>query len=110
MQSLAMRRLEPLSQRWAGVAIKTDLELGYHHSASNREIAGAVGTEVDINFYPSDTQNDTNFLNEAGIVAQPAMRSFAIGFELLVTKSAAFPTSSHVENFIHARRTARPDA
>lgn len=96
-------RLEPLSQRLAGLMIQTDLEQGYHHSASNREIAGVIGIETDINFYPSDTANDTNFLNEAGIVT--CMRGFGTGFKAYGNRSAAFPTSSHVENFIHARRT-----
>ncbi len=95
-------RLDPLSARLAGVIIATDLEQGYHHSASNREIKGVVDLEVPINFYPSDYQNDTNFLNEAGIVT--AMRSFATGFRTFGNRSAAFPTSAHVENFIHARR------
>jgi phage tail sheath protein FI len=95
-------RLEPLSQRLAGLMIKTDLEQGYHHSASNRELAGVIGSEVDINFYPSDYANDTNMLNEAGIVT--CMRSFASGFRSFGNRSAAFPASSHVENFIHARR------
>lgn len=95
-------RLEPLSQRLAGLMIQTDLEQGYHHSASNREIAGVIGIETDINFYPSDTANDTNFLNEAGIVT--CMRSFGTGFRSYGNRSAAFPTSSHVENFINARR------
>ena len=95
-------RLDPLSQNVVGVLIDTDQRYGYHHSMSNREIKRAIGTEVDINFYPSDYQNDTNFLNEAGIVT--AMRSFATGFRTFGNRSAAFPTSSHVENFIHARR------
>lgn len=95
-------RLEPLSQRLAGVIINTDLTQGWHHSPSNREMKGVVGTEVDINFYPSDYQNDTNLLNEAGIVT--CYRSFATGFRTFGNRSAAFPTSSHVENFIHARR------
>ncbi|MBP1862144.1 phage tail sheath family protein [Rhizobium herbae] len=95
-------RLDPLSSRLAGVIIATDLEQGYHHSASNREIKGVVDLEVPINFYPSDYQNDTNFLNEAGIVT--AMRSFATGFRTFGNRSAAFPSSAHVENFIHARR------
>ncbi|MEH6740504.1 MAG: phage tail sheath subtilisin-like domain-containing protein [Sulfitobacter sp.] len=95
-------RLEPLSQRLAGLMIQTDLEQGYHHSASNRELAGVIGTEVDINFYPSDYANDTNMLNEVGIVT--CMRSFATGFRAFGARSAAYPTSSHVENFIHARR------
>lgn len=94
--------LDPLSSRIAGLIIATDLEQGYHHSFSNREMKGVVGLEVPINFYPTDTQNDTNFLNEAGIVT--AMRSFATGFRSFGNRSAAFPTSSHVENFIHARR------
>ncbi|MCC2099165.1 MAG: phage tail protein, partial [Hyphomicrobiales bacterium] len=95
-------RLEPMSQRLAGVLIATDLNEGYHNSPSNREIKGVIGAEVDINFYPSDYQNDTNFLNEAGIVTY--MRSFATGYKTFGNRSAAFPTSSHVENFIHARR------
>lgn len=96
-------RLEPLSQRLAGVMINTDLELGYQHSPSNRSFSDQVtGSEVDINFYPSDTQSDTDLLNEAGIVT--CMRSFASGFKTYGNRSAAYPTSSHVENFIHARR------
>lgn len=98
----AETRLDPLSSRLAGVIIATDLAEGYHHSPSNREIRGIVDLEVPINFYPSDYQSDTNFLNEAGIVT--AMRSFATGYRTYGNRSAAFPTSSHVENFIHARR------
>lgn len=94
--------LDPLSSRLAGVIIATDLSQGWHHSASNREIKGVVDMEVPINFYPSDYQNDTNFLNEAGIVT--CMRSFATGYRTFGNRSAAFPTSAHVENFIHARR------
>lgn len=95
-------RLDPLSSRLAGVIIATDLDQGWHHSPSNREIKGVVDLEVPINFYPSDYQNDTNFLNEAGIVT--CMRSFATGYRTFGNRSAAFPTSSHVENFIHSRR------
>lgn len=98
----AETRLDPLSSRLVGVMIANDLERGWHHSPSNREIKGVVGLETPINFYPSDYQNDTNFLNEAGIVT--AMRSFATGFRTFGNRSAAFPTSNHVENFIHARR------
>jgi phage tail sheath protein FI len=98
----AETRLDPLSSRLAGVIIATDLNEGWQNSPSNREIKGVVDLEVPINFYPSDYQNDTNFLNEAGIVT--AMRSFATGIRVFGNRSAAFPTSSHVENFIHARR------
>ncbi|MGV1825597.1 phage tail sheath family protein [Agrobacterium vitis] len=98
----AETRLDPLSSRLAGVIIATDLDEGWHHSPSNREIKGVVDLETAINFYPSDYQNDTNFLNEVGIVT--AMRSFATGFRTFGNRSAAYPSSSHVENFIHARR------
>ena len=98
----AETRLDPLSSRLAGIIIATDLNEGWQNSPSNREIKGVVDLEVPINFYPSDYQNDTNFLNEAGIVT--AMRSFATGIKVFGNRSAAFPTSSHVENFIHARR------
>lgn len=96
-------RLEPLSQRLAGLMIETDLTQGYHHSPSNRELRGVIGAEVDINFYPSDYANDTNLLNDAGIVT--CMRYFASGFRAFGNRSAAWPSSTHVENFIHARRT-----
>lgn len=98
----AETRLDPLSSRLTGLIVATDLSEGWHNSPSNRELKGVVDTEVPINFYPSDYQNDTNFLNEAGIVT--CMRSFATGFRAFGNRSAAFPTSSHVENFIHARR------
>lgn len=98
----AETRLDPLSSRLAGIIVATDLNEGWQNSPSNREIKGVVDLEVPINFYPSDYQNDTNFLNEAGIVT--AMRSFATGIRVFGNRSAAFPTSSHVENFIHARR------
>lgn len=95
-------RLEPLSRRLAGLMIQTDLEKGYHHSPSNRELAGVIGLEVDINFYASDTANDTNLLNGAGIVT--AMQYFGSGIRAFGNRSAAFPNSSHVTNFINARR------
>lgn len=95
-------RLDPLSTALAGVIIRTDLEQGLNHSPSNREIRRAVGMETDINWYPSDYQSDTNWLNAAGIVTM--MRGFATGIRTWGNRSAAFPTSSHVDNFIHARR------
>lgn len=98
----AETRLDPLSARMAGVMIATDLTDGWHHSPSNREIKGVVGLELPINFYPSDYQNDTNFLNEAGIVT--AMQYFGSGIRLYGNRSAAYPTSTYVDNFIHARR------
>jgi uncharacterized protein len=98
----AETRLDPLSSRMAGMIIASDLTYGYHHSPSNREIKGVVGLELPINFYPSDYQNDTNLLNEAGIVT--AMQYFGSGIRLFGNRSAAYPTSTYVDNFIHARR------
>lgn len=95
-------RLEPLSNRFAGVMIASDLERGWHHSPSNREIRGVIGTEVPVSFYPGDHQNDTDLLNDAGIVT--VMNSYATGFRTWGNRSAAHPTSTYIDNFIHARR------
>lgn len=94
--------LQPFSQHYAGVLVASDLAYGYHHSPSNREMADVMGLERDISFYPGDYQSDTNMLNEAGIIT--AMNYFGSGFRTWGNRSAAFPTSVDMRNFVHARR------
>ncbi len=98
----AETRLDPLvvASGWRYQSRRISIRAGI--TARRTGDQGVVDLETAINFYPSDYQNDTNFLNEAGIVT--AMRSFATGFRTFGNRSAAFPSSSHVENFIHARR------
>lgn len=94
--------LQPYSQHFAGMIISTDLAEGYHHSPSNREMNDVMGMERDIAFYPGDYQSETNDLNGAGIVT--IRNSFGSGFRTWGNRSAAFPTSINMKNFIHARR------
>lgn len=94
--------LQPFSQHYTGVLIATDLSQGYHYSPSNREMVDVFGLERDIAFYPDDYQSDTDLLNGAGIVT--VMNMFGSGFRTWGNRSAAFPTSIDMKNFIHARR------
>lgn len=94
--------LQPYSQHYAGVLIASDLAHGYHHSPSNRAMADVYGLERDISFYPGDYQSDTNLLNGAGIIT--AMNYYGSGFRTFGNRSAAFPTSTDMRGFVHARR------
>ena len=94
--------LQPYSQHYAGMLISTDLADGYHYSPSNREMTDVYGLERDISFYPGDYQSETNDLNGAGIVT--VRNSFGSGYRTWGNRSAAFPTSIIMKNFIHARR------
>lgn len=97
-------RLEPFSQRLAGVIAKTDHENGYWWSPSNREILGIIGTERLITASINDPLSETNILNENGIVT--VFNSFGTGYRVWGNRSAAWPTKSDPKNFISVRRTA----
>ena len=61
-------KLEPLSQRLAGVIAVKDNEKGYHWSPSNTVIQGVLGTEKNLTSMINDPQSEVNLLNEAGIL------------------------------------------
>ena len=97
-------RLEPFSQRLAGVICKTDIEKGYWWSPSNQELMGIIGTERPITARINDPNTEANLLNENGIVT--VFNSFGTGFRVWGNRSAAWPTNTHPKNFINVRRVA----
>lgn len=96
--------LEPYSQRLAGVIAAKDIDKGYHWSPSNTEINGIIGVEKQLTSMINDPTSEVNTLNEAGIVT--VFNSYGSGFRTWGNRSAAYPSSTHVTNFINIRRTA----
>ncbi|WP_406705427.1 phage tail sheath subtilisin-like domain-containing protein [Sodalis sp.] len=96
-------RLEPLSQRAAGLRAKVDLEKGFWWSSSNQEIAGIVGMERALSAKLGDAQSEVNQLNENGITT--VFNGFGTGLRLWGNRTAAFPTVTHMKNFENVRRT-----
>jgi len=97
-------RLEPYSQRLAGVIAATDDEFGYWYSPSNKVIKGIVGAERDLSAMINDPTSDVNLLNEAGIVT--VFNSFGTGLRSWGNRSSAWPASSAQGNFVQTRRVA----
>ena len=97
-------KLQPYSQRLAGVIAAKDVDRGYHWSPSNTEIQGIVGTERQLTSMINDPSSEVNTLNEAGIVT--VFNSYGSGFRTWGNRSAAYPSSTHPTNFINVRRTA----
>lgn len=56
-------RLEPLSQRAAGLRARVDLDKGYWWSSSNQEILGSP-VERQLSAMIDDPQSEVNLLNE----------------------------------------------
>jgi len=97
-------RLEPYSQRLAGVIAAKDIEKGYWWSPSNTEIKGIIGVERQLTAMINDPNSEVNLLNEAGITT--IFNSFGTGFRTWGNRSSAWPTVTHPKNFINIRRTA----
>jgi len=96
-------RLEPMSQRLAGLIAAKDIERGYWWSPSNSEFKGVIGVERPLSARVDDPQSEVNALNEAGIVT--VFNSFGTGLRSWGNRTAAWPTVTHVKNFINVRRT-----
>jgi len=96
-------RLEPMSQRLAGLIAAKDVERGYWWSPSNSEFKGVIGAERPLSARVDDPQSEVNALNEAGIVT--VFNSFGTGLRSWGNRSAAWPSVTHVKNFINVRRT-----
>ena len=97
-------KLQPYSQRLAGVIAAKDVDKGYHWSPSNTEIQGIVGIEKQLTSMINDPTSEVNTLNEAGVVT--VFNSYGSGFRTWGNRSAAYPSSTHPTNFINVRRTA----
>ncbi len=97
-------KLEPYSQRLAGVIAAKDIEKGYHWSPSNTEIQGIVGIERQLTSMINDPTSEVNTLNEAGVVT--VFNSYGTGFRTWGNRSSAYPSNTLPTNFINVRRTA----
>lgn len=97
-------KLQPYSQRLAGVIAAKDVEKGYHWSPSNTEIQGIVGVERQLTSMINDPTSEVNTLNEAGVVT--VFNSYGSGLRTWGNRTAAYPSSMHPTNFINVRRTA----
>lgn len=96
-------RLEPLSQRAAGLRARVDLDKGYWWSSSNQEILGITGVERQLSAMIDDPQSEVNLLNEQGITT--VFSSYGSGLRLWGNRTAAWPTVTHMRNFENVRRT-----
>lgn len=97
-------RLEPFSQRLAGVICAVDNDEGYWVSPSNHDIKGIVGVERRLSAMINDPTTDVNLLNENGIVT--IFNSFGSGLRVWGNRTAAWPSVTHPKNFIPIRRVA----
>lgn len=97
-------KLEPYSQRLAGVIAAKDIEKGYHWSPSNTEIKGIIGVERQLTAMINDPNSEVNLLNEVGILT--VFNSFGSGFRTWGNRNASYPTNTDPTNFINIRRTA----
>ena len=97
-------KLQPYSQRLAGVIAAKDVEKGYDCSPSNTEIQGIVGVERQLTSMINDPTSEVNALNECGVIT--VFNSYGSGFRTWGNRSAAYPSSTNPTNFINVRRTA----
>lgn len=97
-------KIEPYSQRLAGILAAKDVEKGYWWSPSNTEIQGIIGAERNLTSMINDPQSEVNLLNEVGIMT--VFNSFGSGFRTWGNRNASYPSSTHPKNFINIRRTA----
>jgi len=97
-------KLEPYSQRLAGVIAAKDIAKGYHWSPSNTEILGITGVERQLTSMINDPNSEVNLLNEAGILT--VFNSFGSGFRTWGNRNSSYPTNTDPTNFINIRRTA----
>lgn len=95
--------LEPMSQRLAGLMAAKDLERGYWWSPSNTEFQGVTGVERPLTARIDDASSEVNALNEVGICT--VFNSFGSGLRSWGNRTAAWPTVTHMRNFINVRRT-----
>lgn len=91
-------RLEPMSQRLAGLISRSDNERGYWWSPSNQEFAGVVGVEHLL------SDEEANELNANGIVTYRA--DYGTGILAWGNRTGAWPANTDPKNFLSIRRTA----
>ena len=96
--------LDWFSSHLAGVMAAVDNSEGYWVSPSNHEIVGITGVERILTASLTDPNTETNQLNAAGIVT--IFNAFGTGRRVWGNRSAAYPSSTAIDQFIPVRRTA----
>lgn len=96
--------LAPMSSYVAGALSRRDQENGFWWSFSNTEILGITGMERPIDAMLNDANCEANLLNGAGIIT--LYNSFGTGIRVWGNRSAAFPASTAMTQFMCVRRTA----
>lgn len=94
----------PYSPFMAGVICRTDNELGYWNSPSNKTINQIFGTETPVSWQINRSDTDANALNENGIAT--AVNGFGTGMLTWGNRNASFPANSDAYTFLSVRRTA----
>lgn len=94
---------DPFSSRLLGVWLSSIMTYGYHHSPSNRPIAGIEGMATPVLYVPGDTTSDAQLVRAAGIVT--AQERWGEGPHTAGNRSAAYPTDVEMQNFLHVQLT-----
>ncbi|WP_392336537.1 phage tail sheath C-terminal domain-containing protein [Loktanella salsilacus] len=89
----------PPSSRVAGMIAKSDNDVGFWASPSNREIAGIIGLSRPIDFVLGDRASRANLLNEAKVATTIRQNGFRLWGNRTLSDDAKFA-------FLSVRRTA----
>lgn len=97
-------QLIPYSAVMAGLIARTDRDLGYWYSPSNRVLLGVNGLELPLTSGYSDSESDVNLLNEKGITS--VLNAYGTGYRAYGSRLSCFPSKSGISTFITARRVS----
>ena len=89
----------PPSSRVAGMIARTDNEVGFWASPSNREVFGVVGLSRPVDFTLGDSASRANLLNEANVATTIRQDGFRLWGNRTLSADAKFA-------FLSVRRTA----
>lgn len=93
----------PYSPVYAGVVARTDRDLSFSESPSNKPIYGISGLAVQLSGSAFNADTDANDLNLLGIVT--ILNEGTSGFRVWGNRNASFPSSTIPNNFIPVYRT-----
>lgn len=96
--------VRPASAHVAGLVAKTDRDLGYWYSPSNKELRGVTGVQRITQWELQNADCEANLLNEAGI--STFVSGFGTGIRLWGNRTAAWPSQTSANNFLSVRRVA----
>lgn len=92
----------PYSATMAGLIARTDRDLGYWCSPSNKELAGITGVEKKITSFYNDPDCEIQQLNEKGITS--IMNSYGTGYRAYGNRLANYRDNGGLETFLTTRR------